>query len=852
MKDNSDSRRFAARTAPAKAMSADGRAVGKGLPLTALTAAAWMALWAGGPGMLLPASAQAQGPADQAQAAVQRFSIPAGPLSSALRSLASSANLLLTFTADQTDGKTTPGISGSFTPEQALVALLAGSGLQAARLDSGGYVLRPVAPPASVAVAPGPAQTEPTLPTVHVTARTDPQQGNLPGAYAGSQMARGGRVGVLGNVDYMETPFNTSNFTRQSIENEQAISLADVVKRDPSVAIGNSRSSFSEEFQMRGFRVTGSSVLFDGLSITVPQYGVNQLHGIERVEVLKGANSMLYGNASGLTIGGAINVVPKRATDAPVTQFTGSFASDSRFGSHIDIGRRFGENNRFGIRLNAFHSNGETAFDNEHEKLGDYSLALDFRGEDARLSLDLGRQEQHTRGAIASVSADPSIPIPRPLSSGRNFAQPFNYSDVVTHFAVVKGEYDLSPAFTAYGAYGGNRSTYKQLLPFALLQNEQGDIQEVYQNGRGFDDIRTWELGLRARFSTWGVPHKAVFSAVRARFGNDGFYVFDEASGTQPTISSNLYNPLRVTRRPDLFFRDESALQPGNRNDNMSYTLADTLSFFKERFHLTLGARYQRLRSANYDTTDGSLNSSYEESAVTPSVAAVLRLTPTYSIYGNYIEALQGGPTAPDNAVNRGEVFPPSRNKQYEIGLKADFRTLGGSVALYEIEQPSGILNPVSLLFSEAGKQVNRGLELNVFGEVTRGVRVNGGIAYVAAKLRKTENGAFDGQRATAVPKYRVALAGEWDTPFMEKLTLTAGMLYSDDVEIDLPNNRRMPGFTVFDIGARYATRVYGKQTVFRAAIGNLFNKSYWVGDVWGSFYQSTPRTFLLSGTIDF
>src|SRR5262249_38742238 len=158
------------------------------------------------------------------------------------------------------------------------------------------------------------------LPEVSVQAAEESGTTVLPKPYAGDQVARGGRVGMLGNRDVFETPFNVTSYTAEGVADQQATKIAEVAKYDPSVQVVGSSMLYQEEFLIRGFRVTQSSVGFDGISGTIPNYGVGSLQAIERVEIFKGANTLLNGVVPGLTAGGYINLVPKRATDAPINQ----------------------------------------------------------------------------------------------------------------------------------------------------------------------------------------------------------------------------------------------------------------------------------------------------------------------------------------------------------------------------------------------------------------------------------------------------------------------------------------------------------------------------------------------------
>src|SRR5690606_16640289 len=161
---------------------------------------------------------------------------------------------------------------------------------------------------------------ENVLPQVDVTA---PATTDLPPAYAGGQVARGGRLGMLGNVDVMDTPFNITNYTSQLIEDQQAETVLDVLKNDPSVRQTAPAGNPAEaSFRVRGFGLSTGSVTFDGLHGMAPTNGDLSTEFAERVEVLKGPSALLYGMSPSGAVGGAINLVPKRAGDAPLTRLT--------------------------------------------------------------------------------------------------------------------------------------------------------------------------------------------------------------------------------------------------------------------------------------------------------------------------------------------------------------------------------------------------------------------------------------------------------------------------------------------------------------------------------------------------
>lgn len=279
-----------------------------------------------------------------------------------------------------------------------------------------------------------------------------------------------------------------------------------------------------------------------------------------------------------------------------------------------------------------------------------------------------------------------------------------------------------------------------------------------------------------------------------------------------------------------------------------SFVLADTLSILDERAQLTVGARLQRVKRTGFDVSSGAVTARYDEDAVTPMVGLVIKPWENISLYGNYIEGLQRGPVAPDTAANAGEVFSPYASKQYEIGGKIDFGDFATTLALYQIAQPNAYTNPITNTFGLDGEQRHRGVDLNFFGEVAKGLRLLGGIAYIDSELTKTVGGVNDGNRGIAAPKWRAVVGAEWDTPFLQGLTLTGRVTRNGAEYMDAANTQRIPYWTRLDIGARYQLN---KTVTIRANLNNALDKSYWTA-IHNALVLNEPRTLSLSATFDF
>jgi len=247
--------------------------------------------------------------------------------------------------------------------------------------------------------------------------------------------------------------------------------------------------------------------------------------------------------------------------------------------------------------------------------------------------------------------------------------------------------------------------------------------------------------------------------------------------------------------------------------------------------------------------------SSYVESRFSPAIALVVRPFENLSFYGNYIESLDAGPSAPATAINNSQIFAPVVSRQKEVGVKYDFGTVSLTTSLFEIEQPNAFTDPGTRIFSLSGLQRNRGVEVNVFGELMPGLRLLGGITLIDAKLVSTVGGTNDGRTAPGVPDTAFNLYGEVDLPpwLAPGLTLTGRAIYTSSMFYNQANTQSVPDWTRFDAGLRYTFEgVNGKPVVMRATVQNILNDSYWASAARGFLAVGAPRTVILSATVDF
>ncbi|AZD16047.1 TonB-dependent receptor [Pseudomonas chlororaphis] len=765
-------------------------------------------------------------------AARRSYQVPAGPLSAALTRFAGLAGVNLSVDPQLVSGRNSGGLSGEYGVEEGFARLLQGSGLQLQPVGEQAYILTPAPQGSSLQLAP--------TSILGASGATDSD------VFAGGQVARRGSQGLLGSKDFMETPFSMTTYTSEVVKNQQARTLGDLIASDPSVRATNPAGGRYEQFTIRGFSLFNSDVAYNGLYGVLPTYTID-MEMADRVDILKGPTQLINGISPRGSVGGGINVVPKRATDKPITEFTGSYASDSQVGGAVDIGRRFGEDNKFGVRLNAVKQSGDTKWDHQSVDREMAVLGLDFRGERLRLSTDIGHTERDTDAPQERVQIGANAKVPDADDVRHNYAQSWSKARTKDTFGTVNAEYDVNDSIMLYGGVGARKSNHDFLRHAVSITNDAGDFSVQPRDFTRDENVRTTTAGVRSWFHTGPVSHEVNLAA-------SYFYMDFENGGARYAASpSNLYNP-RPTPTPSRPTRFDPKVYTENRFSGVA--LSDTLGFFDDRLLLTLGARWQRVKVD--DWSDGIKgDTAYDEEKVSPSGGLLFKATDQLSLYVNYMEGLSQGKIAPSTSINEDEIFPPFISRQVEAGAKYDAGAFALTAAVFRIKQPAYETNATTRVFGPNGKRQNDGVELSVFGEPLKGFRLLGGVMYIDSELKDTTNGTFDGNRAPATPKYNVNLGAEWDVPKVQGLTLTARGIYSSSQYLDQANSKEIDSWERFDLGARYAFKLDDKDITLRANVENVLDKRYWSSagasdDSEPGLTLATPRTLLLSATVGF
>ena len=789
-----------------------------------------LALLAAQTGMVGTAHAQAPAQA-QTQANRQTYNVPAGPLAPALRSFASAANLPLSFVADQTEGKLTAGLRGQFTPPEALAALLAGSGLQAVRLDNGGYVLRSQPAPADRAPTEPSAQGS-TLPAVQVTAPADRETAIGPVlGYA----ARISATATKTDTPLIEVPQSISVIGREEMDARGAQDVMDVIRYSPGVAIGvNGPDNRGwEDISIRGFP-SYYSTYQNGL-VQTPfnvTYYLTDPYAFERVEVLRGPSSMIFGQGDA---GGIINRVTKLPTGERIREIELQYGNFQRKQLAFDIGDKIA-NTDLSYRL--------------------VGVGLDSNDQDRYPD---GQKLNRTRSFLApslrwQPNAGTSFTLYGEFLKNSAAEDPYYVNRPGRELTNVKmGDYSYSGIKQEQSSLGyrfesrlNDNWTVRQNLRYSKLELHR---RVVWANDAGADPdtvsriARTWDdpmsqtaldTSVEGKFRTESTEHTVLLGVDwNKQKGKAHQFI-----GTAPDL--NLSFPVYGIAIPT----PDQPLNDYTQTTQQIGIYAQDQIKIDNHWIVTLGGRQDHVRQ----TTDDRLNAAYtqqKDSAFSGRAAVSYLFDNGLAPYLSYAESFL--PTAGLDA--QSNPFKPSRGKQVELGLK--YQPVASKMlltaALFDLRKSNIVsYNPVTNEGRQIARQRSRGIELEAKGELIPGLNATASYTYLDPKIVNSADPDEIGKRPVAIPKQTAAV---WlDYTMGNGVGFGGGVRYQGGIPIDEHNTAFTRGVTLADAAVHYERGPWR----FALNVSNLFNKKYIAGCYQASCYRGTERLATLSARYRF
>lgn len=672
------------------------------------------------------------------------------------------------------------------------------------------------------------------LPAVVVSAAQDPA----------AERTRSVDSGALGTRKQIDTPFSTHVVTSAEAKNLMAQTSNDLFEYDPAVTItGENTTGENAYFSVRGLPLDMlNSIKVDGQ--TFPAWDTElSLEPFEQVELLKGLSGFMYGFG---TPGGIVNYVLKRPTDTPYRSLSVGYLSAGVFSEKLDVGGRFGKDDRFGYRFNLVNEDGDTAQAHGHLRRQVASAALDFRiAPDLTWTVDALYQKRKTTGTLFGLMFGSGLGIPDAGSISRSLTQPQNFYQTEMASVGTGLGYRLSENWRASVKYRFAKENRTNSDGFLFVNDAAGDYSNTLFAGETRYFYQNLDAMLQGRFDTGPLRHDLVLGLGYQTQASE----YDNSVGWNNGYflgNGNLYTSTLLTN---------SAVSIGANLYKQSW-LSQTAAYASDTVRITprlsalLGLRYTQYRQSVY-TPAGAVSSQYSANPTTPTAALMFKTDAYSTLYASYVESLQQGGSASNTNVNYPATYGPLRSKQYELGFKADHRAWGANVALFRVDEGYDYTNTANV-YVQSGTQRFTGVDAGGWVKLANDWRLLGGVMWLNAKAVGIDDAAIEGKRIFGTPRFTATGRIEYNPSSFRPLTLAFGGKYVGNMAVDAANTQFVPSYVTFDLSGKVETEIAGKAVVLRAGIDNVFNRRYWMTSFGAYVLPSATRTAVASATMEF
>jgi iron complex outermembrane receptor protein len=682
-----------------------------------------------------------------------------------------------------------------------------------------------------------------TLPTIDVT--SDAQ----------AAVARQSSVAGFDEAPLKDTPASVSVITAQTLQNQQAKLLSDIIKNDASITENYAPVGYYENIAIRGFALDyGNSYQINGMSIAGEQNVA--LDNKERVEILKGVSSLQNGSAAP---GGLVNYVTKRPANVRSVMF--GFDNNGSRQYSTDLGILFGENKQFGLRVNAAHEDINSYVEHADGRREFASVAASWIiSPKAALQFNIEHQEKVQRSVsgyqLLGNTTVPSNASRTKLLGYQSWMDPVKISSLNMD---VRLDMELSKQWRSYVALSRSRTVIDDNVAFAFGSaggmsssfgaNGEYDIYDfqIPNDTRVNDQAKAVLLG---NFDTGSIRHDLTLGVSTTRRTvdkpNDRFALIG---------SGNIYDPV-----PQLS-PSTDPIPPSYRNIDsrqQSFFVTDKISL-NDQWKIIAGGRQIWLSEKNFNDTGLAIRDT-DRSIFLPQFAVLYQPTNRTTLYTNYTENLSLGGQTPWWVNNPGIFMPPTTTRQLEAGIKHDLDNgVSLSAALFQMRKPFEHPQPDGLggaTLVQQGDQIHRGIELGLNGNVTHNLHLAAGVTVMQARATNSGTASFDGHQTINAPRVRSAVHADYRVPGVTGLNVMGSWIYSAKKAANRSGSVEVGAFNVFNTGLRYQTRLGSNTATIRLTVDNVFNKYYWkdVGEYLADSYLhlGAPRTARVTLQYDF
>lgn len=605
-------------------------------------------------------------------------------------------------------------------------------------------------------------------------------------------------------------PQSISVVTEEQIEDQAVRSIEDAVRYTPGITMAQGEGN-RDAVVFRGNQST-ADFFIDGTRDDVQYY--RDLYNIDRVEVLKGPNGMIFGHGGS---GGVINRVTKEATWDPVRELTLQVGSYAQKRAAIDIGQAI--NDVAAFRLNAVAEDANSFRDGVSMRRHGVNPTVTFLPTDkTRIVLSAEYFTDHR-------TADRGIPSfnGRPFSTDEStFFGNADLSDteveVQNYSALIEHEFDSGVTIRNRTRYADYDKYYQNVFAASPVSAATGNYTvDGYRDDTQRENLFN-QTDVLYNLQAGSIEHKLLGGVEVGRQDNENFRrnaVFTSptaVAATSPTYTGGVLFPAKNRdSRTDI--------------DILGVYLQDQI-VFNPNFEAIVGARYDKFDIEHRDLTGAGTRVTADDDFVSPRAGLIYKPVETVSLYTSYSQAYVPRSGEQLNSLTvTSATFDPEKFKNTEIGAKWDISDeLAFTAAIFKLERTNVAVNTGAATSALVDGQDTKGLELGISGQVTHAWSIIGGYTYQKAELVDTTSVGADGAIAPNTPRQSFALWNRYD--FNDTWGAALGVISRSDMYAAFDNAVKLPGYTRLD-AAVYAQ--LDKNLSLQLNVENLLDKEYYL-----------------------
>ncbi len=693
------------------------------------------------------------------------------------------------------------------------------------------------------------------------------------------------------DIPNLELPASVSTVPGQVIQDQAAGSVKTALENVSSVQPAQTLGSGSF-FYVRGFLDKGKIYRDDLISTSTVYFTDLDTSNVERIEVLKGPASVLYGRSEP---GGLINIITKRPQDDPIHEISQTFGKYNEYTTRFDYNEALTPDKSVLYRVSGGYTNTDTFVDFTHREKFNINPTVTWKpDQDTKITVDVQYFWENFQPSLGIPATIGNRPANIPIST--NFQDPTTPpTEVRNANAALEISHRFNEMFEFKNRFLatslGFQSEFLDPTPFfGIPLQSNGELQrKVFAEGNRAEVYST-NFELLGHFNTPYMHHDTLVGV--DYLNNPNHYYFNQAFSTaNPAFNINIFYPWPNYNVSPSWYNYAQALGGGSQNhlstmsDQTGVYFQDHISLLDDKVHIVGGGRYDwadegSARGPSFLIADAALGSNYNllpptapgwlhAEAFSPRAGLVYMPVPWASVYGNWTTSFglnQGYNSA-------GRPLTPETAEQVEVGAKMESfnKKLTTTFALFNIEKKNVAVpdysSPISGAQTTVGEQRSKGLEFENNGKIRDNVSLISSFTYMDARTVKDTTIATDifgryytmlGHRLQNIPRYQGSVWAKWDVTEFEQLrglSLGFGVNVVGNREGDYISTFQLPGYVRLDAMAAYSWWAWGKKVTAQLNLKNLANTRYFESTDINtnanprySIYPGAP--FTVSGTI--